>query len=206
MTAVDRDEAPLDALDSGDLSRSERAGVQRWQVPDLGTPGRCVGVVVGLPKNASEATGLREGKDAARARIGIVTVGEVRLRAAGLEDERQTSVDRPSRQTYVGGQAAGVHRRLPLHAGERVALRFGLDDAHNSLVDIQQVVRTAVARFHHGLAAGDTRAGEEVEVLLVLYRPAGGLQLRVDEDTSSRFGGETVLGAAGHESASSVAW
>jgi hypothetical protein len=81
-----------------------------------------------------------------RARGGVVAVREVGLGAAGLEDERQPPSigDRP--QLGLGWQAGGVHRGLPLDAGEGRALGLGLDDADDLLVDVEQVVGAAVAR------------------------------------------------------------
>ena len=64
----------------------------------------------------------------------------------------------------------------------RGADRFGLDDADGVLVDVEQVVRPAVALCHDDLTDRDPRAGDEVQALPVLHHPAGIVELPVNQD------------------------
>jgi len=117
----------------------------------------------------------------------------VGFRAAGLEDERQPSGHGQRLEPDLRGQALGVHGALPLHAGQRGALRLGLDDADRLLVDVDQVVGAAVSLRHRGLADGDTLRGKEVAVLAVLHDPACRGELTVDEDAGALLGGQANL-------------
>jgi hypothetical protein len=175
-------EALLDAVDRSDLGRTQSRLVQRRQVADLGPPRRvCPGRHRRSRTSLRESGWLGEVEHPSCPRVRVVAVREVRLRPAGFEDERETTVDRDRPKLGLGWQAGGVHRGLPLDSRQRGALRLGLDDADDLRVDVEQVVSTAMAGLHHSLPAGDPIAGEEVEVLLVLDRPSGVAELAVDQ-------------------------
>ena len=126
-----------------------------------------------------------------RARLGVVAVGEVGLEAVGLEDERQLAVV----QAFARGrrEAGGVHGALPLDTGERRAGRLGLDDADDLLVEVEGVVRPAVAGRHDHLT---DRAGDErVQVFAVHDGPTRPLQLPVDLDPGTLLRSQGRVGA-----------
>ncbi len=60
------------------------------------------------------------------------------------------------------------------------------------LVDVQQVVGTAMTRSHDRLPHCAALRGEQVEILAVHDGPAGGLQLIVDEDAGSLLCGKSL--------------
>ncbi|MGI8577769.1 MAG: hypothetical protein ACR2KG_07590 [Nocardioidaceae bacterium] len=114
------------------------------------------------------------------------------LRPRCLEHERQPTVDGQRLQAYVGRQPFGVHRRLPLHSGQRGALGLGLDHADRAPVDVQQVVGPAVPGGHDRLSDGYPVGGEQVQPLAVLHSPAGIAQLAVDEHPCALLGRQSL--------------
>lgn len=149
-------QALLNPVDGLDLRRPQRISVQRGQLADLCAPGGVIRIRLGLTEVTGQCLGPRHIEDQPGTRIRIEPVGEMGFHAGGLKHERQSAVPCLRRNPDVGGQTVGVHRRLPLHAGERRANRFSLDDADDGLVDVQQVIDTTVPRFHHHLTDGDT--------------------------------------------------
>ncbi len=123
-----------------------------------------------------EGFGAVEGEDVAGARLGVQRVGEVGFGAGAFVDERQRAA--PRRQ--AGGLALCVLAGLHLHAGERGALLLGLDHAGGLAVDVEQVVRFAVAGVQLELADRHAAGGVDVGGLEVLHRPAGGGEQAVD--------------------------
>ena len=71
----------------------------------------------------------------------------------------------------MGGQAARVGAGLHLDAGERGALLLCFDDAGGLAVDVEQVVRGAVAGVQLELAQRQTARGGEIRGFVVLNGP-----------------------------------
>ncbi len=176
-------QARLDAVDRGDLRRPQRTPVECGKVRDPAPPRRMC--LVPALQDAREGGRLRDVEDPPCPRGRVVPVGEVRLGAAGLEHERQPPVGRQRREPHLGGQTVGVHRGLPLDAGERRPLGLGLDDADRLLVDVEQVVDAAVPGPHDHLPDRDALGGEQVQRRLVLHGPSGLRQLPVDQHPSA---------------------
>ena len=163
---------------------------------DLGPPGWPFRVGVGVAEQSSQRLGLGEREQAPGPRGRVEAVGEVRLGPGRLEDEWQPPIDRASPLAVRVGQTRGVHRALPLDAGERGALGLSLDDPDDELLDVQQVVDSPVTRSHHHLANGDARSCEEIQRLLFLNHPSGGLKLAVDEHPGALLRREALISAA----------
>jgi hypothetical protein len=133
------------------------------------------------PSSPSDEGGrLGEVEDPPGPRVGVETVGEVGLGAAGLEHEGEPAVLGQRREPHVGWEALGVRRGLPLHTRQGSALRLGLDHPDDPLVDVEQVVGATMACRHGRLAACHTLSCKQVEGPAVLHRPAGVGELPVD--------------------------
>lgn len=182
----------LHPVDRGDLRRTQRGCVQHRQLPDLGPPRRRGGVARGVAQDPRQCLWPGKVEQSPRARVGIVSVGEVGLGAARLEDERQPAAVRQRLEPYVRRQPLCVHRGLPLHAAQSRALGLCLDHADSALVDVKQIVCAAVARLHRDFTARDALGGKQVEVLLVLNGPARALELSVDKHARTRLCREPV--------------
>ena len=90
---------------------------------------------------ASVSRGM-EGEDQTASRLRVEPVGELRLRAGALVQERE----RPLVGGKIVGQACAVFLRLDFDAGKGGTFGLGLDDARRLLVDVEQVVGGAVAK------------------------------------------------------------
>ena len=90
-----------------------------------------------------ECLGRMECKDQTASRLRVKPVGELRLYACALVQERE----RPLVVGKVVGQAGAVLLGLDFHAGQGRTFGLGLDDARRLLVDVEQVVGGAVAGF-----------------------------------------------------------
>ena len=110
--------------------------------------------------------GPMEGEDLPAAGVGLQEVGELRDRAGGLVGERQ----RQAVVRQAGGQAVEVLARLRFDAGERVALRLGLDHADGLAVGVEQVV--GVAGVSGNSRTATPRARRDVHLAAVLHRPS----------------------------------
>lgn len=136
-----------------------------------------------------------EGEHAAGARPRVEGAGEVRFQAGALVQKRQ----RPPPGGQRGGQALRVAPGLDFHPRQRGADRLGLDDARGLAVHVQQVVGEAKARLQRELADGDALRGVDVRMPIVLHRPAGGDEQRVDACAGLLLG--CVLGRWCHQRA-----
>ncbi len=142
--------------------------------------------------------GLGEGgrpgevEDSARPRLGVEPIGEVRLGATRLEDEREPAVLGLGRQPDIRRQSFGIHRRLPLDTRQRSAFRLGLDHPDDTLVHVEQVVGSTVCGRHCRLAARNALRGEQVERPAVLHRPTRVGELSVDEHAGARLRSKAV--------------
>ena len=112
----------FDAADRGDLGRAQHLDVQLRHRRDLAAPGRAFRVGGGVTQGPGQGGGLREGEDPSGSGVGVVAVGEVGLRAAGLEHERQAAIRGHGLEADLGGQPLGIHRALPLHPRQGRAL------------------------------------------------------------------------------------
>jgi hypothetical protein len=74
-----------------------------------------------------------------------------------------------------------VFLRLPLHPAQGLPELLRLDRAEGPRIDIEEVVD--LAGRDHEFADRNTATGAEVDVLLVLYHPAGVTKHLVDDDT-----------------------
>ena len=123
-------------------------------------------------------------EDTAAARLGIETVGEPGLDAGGLVEEWE----RPLGRRELGGDARRVLVGLHLDPGERRALFLGLDDADGLSVRVEKVIGSPKAVPQRELAHGNPSRRAEVQGLIVLHRPAGGLERGVDLLACEFFG------------------
>jgi len=81
----------------------------------------------------------------------------------------------------LAGDTAGLIRAL----GHTSATLVG--HADGGLVDVEHVVHPAVPGFQRHLPNGDALASKEVHRLLVLYRPAGRVELPIDQHPRARL-------------------
>ena len=114
----------------------------------------------------------------------------MRLRPRRLEDERKTTFVLNGALPMRLGQAARVHRRLPLNAGESSSDGLGLNHPNDLAVHAEQVVDPTVTGRHYYLPDSYARANEKVEFVEILHSPACGDQLRVDQDARPLPGSE----------------
>ena len=136
--------------------------------------------------------GCVEREHAAGAWLRIEAVGESRFRASGLIRERQRVA--PARQ--AGGQPLGVFLSLVFHAAQRDALLLGLDDAGRLAIDIQQVIREAVAGQRE-LADRHAARGVDAGLVRVLNVPAREAEQPIDLFAGALFRRCHVAGAPG---------
>ena len=151
-------------------------------MPDLRPPRRSLGICLRVTDDPGQGAGLREGEDPPRPGLRVVAVGEVGLRAAGLEDERQPSVAGQRLEPYRGRQPRGVQGGLPLHSRQRGALRLRFDQTDGPLVHVEEVVDPAVALPHDHFTDDHALAGEEIGFGAVLHDPASIVKLPVDQN------------------------
>ena len=147
--------------------------------------------LVGVEPRGQRVRGV-EGEYVSAARLGVEPVGELRLLAGALVQERQGATVR----WKVVGQAGTVLLRLQLHAGERAANGLGLDHAGRLLVHVEQVVGLAVAGLQPELAHRHARRRVQVGGARVLNGPSRLLEQVVDGNERLFFGCH-VSGAIG---------
>ncbi|MFL5349128.1 MAG: hypothetical protein ACJ8AT_30375 [Hyalangium sp.] len=131
-----------------------------------------------------QCLGLVEVEEAAAAGFRIQAVGELRLHARALVEERQ----RGGMGGDAGGHAARVLLRLHLDAGEEGALFLGLDDTGQLPGDVEGIVGLAVAACQGELADGHPESGGEVELGEVLDVPTRALERSVNVLAGSSLG------------------
>ena len=137
----------LQLQDRIDLAVAEGCGVQLGEMPEAGTEG------IGLLDELDEVLRPVEGKDGARAGVGIALVAEVRLDAGGLVREGQWIRPALGDPVLGGGVAGG----LLGHAGECGAGFLSLYDAERLAIDEEHIVGGAAKGLH--LADSNTTGG-----------------------------------------------
>ena len=117
-----------------------------------------------------------EGEDQAAPGLRVKPVGELRLRAGALVQEREGAL--------VGGKAVGQARAvllgLDLHTGQRGPLGLGFDDARRLLVHVEQVVGGAVTGLQAELAHCHPAGGVQIDGAGILDGPSSLLKQVVD--------------------------
>lgn len=167
-TAAPGAERLFQVLDGGELRLPELASRERWEFLQQ------LGEGLGLLHPTQKGLGPVKGEDIAATRIGIELIGKPRFRAGALVGERERRM--PMRDAE--GHADDVVRGLLLDAGQRVALRFGLDGANGFAVRKQCVVR--LAGFEAELADGDAALRGKVKIPFRLHSPATRRQKDID--------------------------
>jgi hypothetical protein len=136
-----------------------------------------------------------EREHAAAARVRVVAVGEPRLRAGRLVDERE-GVDRwpdPLRQ------AVDVLPALVLHLDQSGPLGLRLDHPGRLAVNEKEIVDPAVTFLQDELPDRYPRPGGDVRAVGMLNDPAGRGKLPVNVLPGLRLAGEIGILRAGHE-------
>jgi lycopene cyclase domain-containing protein len=129
--------------------------------------------------------GAVEAEDEAAARLGIEKVGEAGLDAGALVEEGQ-GID-GTRQ--VVRHTGGVLARLGLDTGEGGLGLLGFHDASRLAIDVEEVIRVAMACLKREFADGHAPTGMEVDLPGVLNQPARGPEGGVDGFAGFGFGG-----------------
>ncbi len=126
-----------------------------------------------------------KGKDGAAASVGLHQVGETGFDAGALVAEGEGLAVR----FQLIGKADAVFFGLNFVAGESFAFFFGFDDASGDGIDIEKIVRLAVAGFHGEFTNRDAAAGGNVGFVSGLHNPASIGEEPVDILPCAGFGG-----------------
>lgn len=118
---------------------------------------------------AYEGLGPVKPEDRATSRVGIETVGEMRLDAGAPVAERE----RADAGRQMRGKPLAVLGRLDFDTGESRPLLFRLDDTGSPPVHVEEVIGEAVARLEREVAEGHATGRMDVRLDGVLHGPPG---------------------------------
>ena len=179
----------LDPSDRLDLDPPQPVRRHRTETVEPGPQRTGLGVVDPVPQPTGQRLGPVEGDHLTRAGFGVEPVGEHRLVAGRLVQERQ----RRRQRRQVPWEPRRVLRGLRLHARQRRARRLRFHGADRLAIHEQQVVDPAVPGGHDELPDCHPLPGVQVEVLAVLHHPAARDELPVDLHPGARLPSEVAL-------------
>src|SRR5260370_32673162 len=180
------------------LFRSKIALVERGKMLEAGA--QCRSRILSFQHDPfGERFRTMKRKDGAAASVWLHEVGEASFDAGALVTEGQGLAVR----LQLVGKADTVFFGLDFVAGESFAFFFGFDDASGDGIDVEKIVRLAVAGVHRELSDGYAAAGGNVGFVAGLHNPASIGEETVDILPCAGFGGvghdceRSIITAAG---------